>query len=70
MIYEVVMNKTALVFCSLILLQGCENPNQLVLGSLVAGGIVALQAALADDCKPGREITLSDGSSVWDSGNC
>ena len=64
------MKKIALVFCSLIFLQGCENPNQLVLGFLAAGGIVALQGALADDCRSGRELTLSDGSSVWDSGNC
>ena len=64
------MKKIALVFFSLILLQGCENPNQMVLGFLAAGGIIALQAALTDDCKPGREITLSDGSSVWDNGNC
>ena len=64
------MKKIVLVFCSLIFLQGCENPNQLVLGFLAAGGLVALQGALADDCRPGREMTLSDGSSVWDSGNC
>ena len=36
----------------------------------IAGGIVALQAALADDCRPGRELTLSDGTSAWDAGNC
>jgi hypothetical protein len=54
----------------MIFLQGCENPNQLVLGFLAAGGIVALQAALADDCRPGRELTLSDGTSAWDAGNC
>ena len=64
------MKKITLVFCSLIFLQGCENPNQLVLGFLAAGGIVALQAALADDCRPGRELTLSDGTSAWDAGNC
>ena len=64
------MKKIALVFCSLIFLPGCENPNQLVLGFLAAGGVVALQGALAEDWRPGREMTLSDGSSVWDSGNC
>jgi len=64
------MKKIALVFCSLILLQGCENPNQLVLGFLAAGGIIALQEALADDCRPGRELTLSDGTLVWDGGSC
>ena len=64
------MKKIALVFCSLIFLQGCENPNQLVLGFLAAGGVVALQAVLADDCRPGRELTLSDGTSAWDAGNC
>ncbi len=64
------MKKIALVFCSLIFLQSCENPNQLVLGFLAAGGIIALQGALADDCRPGREINLSDGTSVWDRGNC
>ena len=64
------MKKIALVFCSLIFLKGCENPNQLALGFLAAGGIIALQRALADDCKPGREITLSDGTSAWDRGNC
>ena len=64
------MKKIALVFCSLIFLQGCENPNQLVLGFLAAGGIIALQGALGDDCRPGRELTLSDGTSAWDAGNC
>jgi len=64
------MKKPILVICSLFLLPGCEKPNQLVVGFLAAASIVALQKALADDCRSGRELTLSDGSSVWDSGNC
>ena len=64
------MKKYILVFFSLLFLQGCERPNQLVVGFLAAGSIVALQQALADDCRPGREISLSDGSSSWDAGNC
>ena len=64
------MGKTALLFCSLNLLQGCENPNQMVLEFIAAGVIVALQVALTDDCRPSREMTLSDGSSIWVSSKC
>ena len=64
------MKKFILVVFSFFILQGCERPNQLVLGFLAAGSIVALQQALADDCRPGREIPLSDGSSTWDNGTC
>ena len=64
------MKKFILVVFSLFILQGCERPNQLVLGFLAAGSIIALQQALADDCRPGREIILSDGSSTWDNGTC
>jgi hypothetical protein len=64
------MKKYILVFCSLLFLQGCERPNQLVVGFLAAGSLIALQQALADDCRPGREISLSDGTSAWDSGTC
>ena len=64
------MKKFILVVFSLFILQGCERPNQLVLGFLAAGSIIALQQALVDDCRPGREISLSDGSSIWDNGNC
>ena len=64
------MKKFILVVFSLFILQGCERPNQLVLGFLAAGSIIALQQALADDCRPGREISLSDGSSTWDTGTC
>ena len=64
------MKKFILVVFSLFILQGCERPNQLVLGFLAAGSIIALQQALADDCRPSREISLSDGSSTWDNGTC
>ena len=64
------MKKYILVFSSLLFLQGCDRPNQLVVGFLAAGSLVALQQALADDCRPGREISLSDGSSSWDAGTC
>ena len=64
------MKKFILVVFSLFILQGCERPNQLVLGFLAAGSVIALQQALADDCRPGREVNLSDGSSTWDSGTC
>ena len=64
------MKKFILVVFSLFFLQGCERPNQLVLGFLAAGSIIALQQALADDCRPSREISLSDGSSTWDNGTC
>ena len=64
------MKKLILVLFSLLILQGCERPNQLILGFLAAGSAIALQQALADDCRPGREVNLSDGSSTWDSGTC
>ena len=64
------MKKYILVFSSLLFLQGCDRPNQLVVGFLAAGSLVALQQALADDCRPGSEISLSDGSSSWDAGTC
>ena len=64
------MKKFILVVFSFFILQGCERPNQLVLGFLAAGSVIALQQSLADDCRPGREISLSDGSSTWDNGTC
>ena len=64
------MKKFILVVFSLFILQGCERPNQIVLGLLAAGSVIALKQALAADCRPGREISLSDGSFAWDNGTC
>jgi hypothetical protein len=43
------LKQTAFVFCCLTLLQGCEKPNNLLLGTLAVAGLMVLQETVSSN---------------------